>query len=185
MALASVFFDSVAGMMMEHAAVLTDSHVADVGVDAEQISVPGGQHEKGTNGERREERAHETAQQQAKQRLRPPGSIDGLLAVSQELFTACASSPPALRTPSGSSVGIASKLAIRAKITRAFCRGRPIYLSARPADFGATHAVRCSSWGRDSPWSLSFAAARNTLHQYVSDRTGWNGQPQHEPACCA
>ena len=63
-ALASVFFDSVAGMMMEHAAVLTDSHVADVGVDAEQISVPGGQHEKGTNGERREERAHETAQQQ-------------------------------------------------------------------------------------------------------------------------
>eukprot|EP01044_Picomonas_judraskeda_P034226 COSAG03_NODE_14085_length_477_cov_244.814815_2_plen_64_part_01 len=33
-------------------------------------TVPGGQHEKGTNGERREERAHETAQQQAKQRLR-------------------------------------------------------------------------------------------------------------------
>ena len=46
MALASVFFDSVAGMMMEHAAVLTDSHVADVGVDAEQIPVPGGQHQK-------------------------------------------------------------------------------------------------------------------------------------------
>ena len=41
----------------------------------------------------------------------------GLLAVSQELFTACASSPSALRTPSGSSVGIASKpAAIWAKI---------------------------------------------------------------------
>ena len=76
-ALASVFFDSVAGMMMEHAAVLTDSHVADVGVDAEQIPVPGGQHQKGTNGERREERAHETAQQQAKQRLRPPARSTG------------------------------------------------------------------------------------------------------------
>ena len=77
MALASVFFDSMAGMMREHAAVLTDSHVADVGVDAEQIPVPGGQHEKGTNGERREERAHETAQQQAKQRLRPPARSTG------------------------------------------------------------------------------------------------------------
>jgi hypothetical protein len=76
-ALASVFFDSVAGMMQEHAAVLTDSHVADVGVDAEHIPVPGGQHEKGTNGERREERAHETAQQQAKQRLRPPARSTG------------------------------------------------------------------------------------------------------------
>ena len=70
MALASVFFDSVAGMMMEHAAVLTDSHVADVGVDAEQIPVPGGQHQKGTNGERREERAHETAQHRHQHRLR-------------------------------------------------------------------------------------------------------------------
>ena len=76
-AIALFFFDSVAGMMMEHAAVLTDSHVADVGVDAEQISVPGWQHEKGTNGERREERAHETAQQQAKQRLRPPARSTG------------------------------------------------------------------------------------------------------------
>ena len=72
MAIANIFFDSVAGMLWDHAAVLTGSHVADVGVDAEQIPVPGGQHEKGTNGERREERAHETAQQQAKQRLRPP-----------------------------------------------------------------------------------------------------------------
>lgn len=71
------FFDSMAGMMQEHAAVLTDSHVADVGVDAEQIPVPGGQHKKGTNGERREERAHETAQQQAKQRLRPPARSTG------------------------------------------------------------------------------------------------------------
>ena len=77
MAIALVFFDSMAGMMLEHAAVLTDSHVADVGVDAEQIPVPGGQHQKGTNGERREERAHETAQQQAKQRLRPPARSTG------------------------------------------------------------------------------------------------------------
>ena len=56
MGIATTFFDSMAGMMLEHAAVLTDSHVADVGVDAEQIPVPGGQHQKGTNGERREER---------------------------------------------------------------------------------------------------------------------------------
>ena len=77
MGIATTFFDSMAGMMLEHAAVLTDSHVADVGVDAEQIPVPGGQHQKGTNGERREERAHETAQQQAKQRLRPPARSTG------------------------------------------------------------------------------------------------------------
>jgi hypothetical protein len=54
-------------------------------------------------------------------------------AVSQEPFTACASSPYALRTPPGSSASIASKPAILAKIMHRQTR-RPISnLSARAA----------------------------------------------------
>ena len=63
-------------------------------------------------------------------------------AVSQEPFTACASSPYPLRTPPGSSASIASKPAILAKIMH---RRPAADLSERAADPGVMHAVRGSS----------------------------------------
>ena len=60
-------------------------------------------------------------------------------AVSQEPFTACASSPYPLRTPPGSSASIASKPAILAKIMH---RRPAADLSGRAADPGVMHAVR-------------------------------------------
>ena len=67
-----------------------------------------------------------SAASQAAPTCTPPGSIDGLLAISQELFTACVSSRSVLRTPSGSSVGVASKpprpaILVRRCIARARC----------------------------------------------------------------
>ena len=59
-------------------------------------------------------------------------------AVSQEPFTACASSPYPLRTPPGSSASIASKPAILAKIMH---RRPAADLSDRGPIFGAMHAV--------------------------------------------
>ena len=59
-------------------------------------------------------------------------------AVSQEPFTACASSPYPLRTPPGSSASIASKPAILAKIMH---RRPAADLSAGGPIFGAMHAV--------------------------------------------
>ena len=59
-------------------------------------------------------------------------------AVSQEPFTACASSPYPLRTPPGSSASIASKPAILAKIMH---RRPAADLSGRAADPGVMHAV--------------------------------------------
>ena len=61
-------------------------------------------------------------------------------AVSQEAFTACASSPYPLRTPPGSSASIASKPAILAKIMH---RRPAADLSDGAADPGVMHAVRC------------------------------------------
>ena len=60
-------------------------------------------------------------------------------AVSQEPFTACASSPYPLRTPPGSSASIASKPAILAKIMH---RRPAADLSDGAADPGVMHAVR-------------------------------------------
>ena len=60
-------------------------------------------------------------------------------AVSQEPFTACASSPYPLRTPPGSSASIASKPAILAKIMH---RRPAADLSGRGPIFAAMHAVR-------------------------------------------
>ena len=64
-------------------------------------------------------------------------------AVSQEPFTACASSPYPLRTPPGSSASIASKPAILAKIMH---RRPAADLSDGAADPGVMHAVRYSSF---------------------------------------
>ena len=63
-------------------------------------------------------------------------------AVSQEPFTACASSPYPLRTPPGSSASIASKPAILAKIMH---RRPAADLSERGPIFAAMHAVRCAA----------------------------------------
>ena len=63
-------------------------------------------------------------------------------AVSQEPFTACASSPYPLRTPPGSSASIASKPAQIAEIMR--FPPRPD-LSGCAADPGVMHAVRDAS----------------------------------------
>ena len=59
--------------------------------------------------------------------------------VSQEPFTACASSPYPLRTPPGSSASIASKPAILAKIMH---RRPAADLSGRGPIFAAMHAVQ-------------------------------------------
>ena len=65
-------------------------------------------------------------------------------AVSQEPFTACASSPYPLRTPPGSSASIASKPAILAKIMH---RRPAADLSDRGPIFGAMHAVHARGAG--------------------------------------
>ena len=62
-------------------------------------------------------------------------------AVSQEPFTACASSPYPLRTPPGSSASIASKPAILAKIMH---RRPAADLSDRGPIFGA-QCMLCAS----------------------------------------
>ena len=51
------FFDSATSTVPEKLADTTDSHVAEVGVDAQQIPAPGEQHKQGRDGERRHERA--------------------------------------------------------------------------------------------------------------------------------
>ena len=104
-ALPTLFFDSMARMVQEHGATLTNGHVADVGFDAEQIPVPGGQHHmKGTNSVRAKggsERASTRDDCSAACKpssaymylhVRPPARSMGS-SRSQEQFTACASSP--------------------------------------------------------------------------------------------
>ena len=59
-------------MVPEKLADTTDSHVAEVGVDAQQIPAPGEQHKQGRDGERRHERARKTAQRREK--MEPRGS---------------------------------------------------------------------------------------------------------------
>ena len=83
-------------------------------------------------------------------------------AISQEPFTACASSPHPLRTPPGSSASIASKPAILAKIMH---RRPAADLSGCAADPGVMHAVRLAGRAREAAASattkgqLGFAAA--------------------------
>ena len=67
-------------------------------------------------------------------------------AVSQEPFTACASSPYPLRTPPGSSASIASKPAILAKIMH---RRPAADLSGRGPIFAAMHAVKLALVSQD------------------------------------
>ena len=71
-------------------------------------------------------------------------------AVSQEPFTACASSPYPLRTPPGSSASIASTPAIWAKIMH---RRPAADLSDWGPIFAAMHAVRAGA-ARCIHWSL-------------------------------
>ena len=98
------------GVMQEHGVALSGSHVADVGLGAEQIPAAGGQlHQKGPNGERREKRARKTAQQQVTSAYGPrldrrdPRGLSG---------TVCGLRILPLRADltfrAGSSVGIAS-----------------------------------------------------------------------------
>jgi hypothetical protein len=72
-------------------------------------------------------------------------------AVSQEPFTACASSPYPLRTPPGSSASIASKPAILAKIMH---RRPAADLSDGAADPGVMHAVRAAQPRTEAPLRL-------------------------------
>ena len=66
------FSDSATSTHREKVAAPTDSHVAEVGVDAQQIPAPGEQHKQGRDGERRHERARKTAQRREK--MEPRGS---------------------------------------------------------------------------------------------------------------
>ena len=66
------FCDSAISTVPEKLADTTDSHVAEVGVDAQQIPAPGEQHKQGRDCERRHERARKTAQRREK--MEPNGS---------------------------------------------------------------------------------------------------------------
>ena len=70
--LLDTFCDSAISTIPEKLADTTDSHVAEVGVDAQQIPAPGEQHKQGRDGERRHERARKTAQRREK--MEPRGS---------------------------------------------------------------------------------------------------------------
>ena len=70
--LLDTFCDSAISTVPEKRADTTDSHVAEVGVDAQQIPAPGEQHKQGRDCERRHERARKTAQRREK--MEPRGS---------------------------------------------------------------------------------------------------------------
>ncbi len=108
-------------------------------------------------------------------------------AVSQEPFTACASSPYPLRTPPGSSASIASKPAILAKIMH---RRPAADLSDRGPifDFGAMHAVararrrraaRARPRARDSFLEFLQVANSPILQWHPSDRSIFLGRREY------
>ena len=90
-------------------------------------------------------------------------------AVSQEPFTACASSTYPLRTPPGSSASIVSKPAILAKIMH---RRPAADLSDRAADPGVMHAVQ-SIYNKSNAW-CGVTRAAVVARYSLSSRSSWS-----------